>query len=111
MAIVNVSFVPLQFDKMPSYQYPCSLVAQFSKDVYKNAGVSDLLQLVIKILNPDKILGVQFLRARNVRLTSDDRETCSAVLKNGLDLGDAAAQLFPADERVHIISLRSRSST
>lgn len=96
---------------MPSYQYPCSLVAQFSKDVYKNAGVSDLLPLVIKILDPDKILGVQFQRAWKVRLTSDDRETCSAVLKNGLDLGDAAAPLFPTDERVHIVRLRSRSST
>jgi len=107
VAIVNVSFVPLQFDKMPSYQYPCSLVAQFSKDMYKNAGVSDLLPLVIKILDPDKTLGVQFLTAGKVRLTFDDHETCSAVLKNVLDLGDAAAQLFPADERVHIVHLRN----
>ena len=54
---------------MSSYQYPCSLVAQFSVDVYKNAAVSDVLPLVMRSLDPDKILDVQFLGAGKVRLT------------------------------------------
>ena len=91
---------------MPTYQYPCSLVAQFSEDVYKNVGMSDVLPLVMKSVDADKIRGVQFLRAGKVRLTFEDVETCSAVLKNGLDLGDVPVQLFPADDRVRIIHLR-----
>ena len=57
---------------MPSYQFPCSLVAQFSEDVYQNAGVSDVLPLVMRSLDPDKILGVEFLRAGKVGLTFQD---------------------------------------
>ena len=91
---------------MPTYQYPCSLVAQFPEDVYKNAGASDVRPLVMKGLDPDKVLGVQFLRAGKVRLTFDVPETCSAVLRNGLDLGDVTVQLSPADERVRLVHLR-----
>ena len=41
-----------------------------------------------------------------VRLTFDDPETCSTVLKDGLDLGDVTVQLFAADDRVHLVHLR-----
>ena len=41
-----------------------------------------------------------------MRLTFEDAETCSAVLKDGLDLGDVPVQLFPADDRVSIVHLR-----
>ena len=82
---------------MPTYQFPCSLVALFPESVYKNAGVADVLPLVMQSLDPDKVQCAQFLRAGRVRLTFDDPESCAAVLKSGLDLGDVAVQLFPAD--------------
>ena len=91
---------------MPTYQYPSSLVAQFTEEIYKNAGASDVLPLVMKSLDAEKVLGVQFLRGGKVRLTFEDAETCSAVLKGGLDLGDVPVQLFPADDRVRIVHLR-----
>ena len=91
---------------MPMYQFPCSLVALFPESVYKNAGVADVLPLVMQSLDPDKVQCVQFLRAGRVRLTFDDPESCAAVLKSGLDLGDVAVQLFPADERVRLVHLR-----
>ena len=100
MTISDVLFAFLQPVKMPTYQYPCSLVAQFTEDIYKNAGASDVLPLVMKTLNAEKVLGVQFLRSGRVRITFDDPETCSTVLKDGLDLGDVTVQLFPADDRV-----------
>ena len=102
----DVLFAFLQPVKMPSYQYPCSLVAQFTEDIYKNAGASDVLPLVMKSLDAEKVLGVQLLRAGRVRLTFDDPETCSTVLKDGLDLGDVTVQLFPADDRVRLVHLR-----
>ena len=91
---------------MPTYQFPCSLVALFPESVYKNAGVADVLPLVMQSLDPDKVQCAQFLRAGRVRLTFDDPESCAAVLKSGLDLGDVAVQLFPADERVRLVYLR-----
>ena len=99
-------FAFLQPVKTPSYQYPCSLVVQFTEDIYKNAGASDVLPLVMKSLDAEKVLGVQFLRAGRIRLTFDDPETCSTVLKDGLDLGDVTVQLFPADDRVRLVHLR-----
>ena len=62
---------------MPSYQYPRSLVAQFPEDVYRNAGASDVLPLVMKNVDAAKVLAVQFLRAGRVRLTFQDPETCA----------------------------------
>ena len=106
VAISNVLFAFLQLVRMPTYQYPCSLVAQFTEDVYNNAGASDVLPLVMKSLDAEKVVGVQFLRAGIVRLTFDDPETCSKVLKDGLDLGDVTVQLFPADERLRLVHLR-----
>ena len=73
---------------MPSYQYLRSFVAQFPEDVSKNAGASDVPPLVIKSLDADKVLAVQFLRAGRVRLTFQDSETCSQVLKEGLHLSE-----------------------
>ena len=106
VTLIDVLFACLQPVKMPSYQYPRSLVAQFTEDIYKNAGASDVLPLVMKSLDAEKVLGVQFLRAGRVRLTFDDPETCSTVLKDGLDLGDVRVQLFPADDRVRLVHLR-----
>ena len=80
---------------MPCFQFPCSLMAQFPENVYKNAGVSDILPLVMRSLDPDKISCMQFLRAGKLRLTFQDAEACSAVLKDGLDL-DFPVQLLPA---------------
>ncbi|XP_044180034.1 uncharacterized protein LOC122961481 [Acropora millepora] len=91
---------------MPSYQYPRSLVAQFPEDVYRNAGASDVLPLVMKNLDADKILAVQFLRAGRVRLTFQDSDTCSQVLKDGLDFGDFSVDLLPADDRLRTVHLR-----
>lgn len=91
---------------MPTYQFPCSLVALFPESMYKNAGAADVLPLVMQSLDPDKVQCAQFLRAGRVRLTFDDPESCAAVLKSGLDLGDVAVQLFPADERVRLVHLR-----
>ena len=91
---------------MPSYQYPRSLMAQFPEDVYRNAGASDVLPLVMKNLDADKVLAVQFLRAGRVRLTFQDPETCAQVLKEGLDLGDFSVDLFPADDRLRTVHLR-----
>ena len=87
---------------MPSYQYPRSLVAQFSEELYKNAGASDVLPLLMRCLDPYKVQAVQFLRAGKVRLTFQDSE----ILKDGLDLGDVSVQLSPADERLRTIHLR-----
>ena len=71
---------------MPTFQYPRSLVVQFQEDVYKNVGASEILPHLMKCLDADKILAVQFLRAGKVRLTFDDPEVCSAGLRNGLEL-------------------------
>ena len=90
---------------MPCFQFPCSLVAQFPENVYKNAGVSDILPLVMRSLDPDKISCMQFLRAGKLRLTFQDAEACSAVLKDGLDL-DFLVQLLPADDRIRVVHLR-----
>ena len=105
VTLSEVFFAFLQPVKMPSYQYPCSLVAQITEDIYKNAGASDVLPLVMKSLDAEKVLGVQFLRAGRVRLTFDDPETCSTVLKDGLDLGDVTVPLFPAVDRVRLVHL------
>ena len=91
---------------MTNYQYPCSLVSQFSEEMYKNAGADEVLPLVMRSLDPDKVLAVQFLRAGKVHLTFDDPVTCSSILKNGLDLGDVTVQLSPADERMRSVHLR-----
>ena len=60
----------------------------------------------MKSLDAEKVLGVQILRGGKVRLTFQDAETCSPVLKDGLDLGDVPFQVFPADDRVRIVHLR-----
>ena len=52
---VTFLFVICRFARMPSFQYPCSLVAQFSEEVYKNAGASDVLPLVMGSLDADKL--------------------------------------------------------
>ena len=87
---------------MPSFQYPCSLVAQFSEEVDKNAGASDVLSLVMGSLDADEVRAVQFLRAGRVRVTFQD----SQVLEDDLDLGDVSVQLFPADERLRTVYIR-----
>lgn len=87
---VTFSFVLFSRAKIPSYQYPRSLVAQLPEDVYKNAGTSDVLLLVMKSLETHKVQAVHFLRAGRVRLTFQDSDTCSQVLKEGLDLGDVS---------------------
>ena len=81
-------------------------MAQFTEKIYKNAGASAVLPLVLRSLDAEKVLGVQFLRGGKVRLTFEDAETCSAALKDGLDLGDVPVQLSPADDRVRIVHLR-----
>ena len=55
-------------------------MAQFTEEIYKNAGASDVLPLLMKSLDDEKVLGVQFLRGGKVRLTFEDAETCSALL-------------------------------
>ena len=81
-------------------------MAQFSEEMYKNAGAAEVLPLVMGSVDPDKVLAVQFLRAGKVRLTLDDPVTYSSILKNGLDLGDVTVQLCPADERMRSVHLR-----
>ena len=81
-------------------------MAQFPEDVYRNAGASDVLPLVMKNLDADKILAVQFLRAGRVRLTFQGSDTCSQVLKDGLDFGDFSVELLPADDRLRTVHLR-----
>ena len=56
------------------------VLVQFQEDVYKNVGASEILPHLMKCLDADKILAVQFLRAGKVRLTFEDPEVCSAVL-------------------------------
>ena len=91
---------------MPTFQYPRSLVVQFQEDVYKNVGASEILPHLMKCLDADKILAVQFLRAGKVRLTFEDPEVCSAVLRNGLELEGLSVQLMPADDRLRCVHLR-----
>ena len=104
--ISNVSFVLFSCARMPFYQYPRSLVAEFPEDVYKSAGASDVLPLVMKNLDTDKVLAVQFLRAARVCLTFQDSETCSQVLKEGVVLGDFSVDLLPADDRLRTVHIR-----
>ena len=104
-ALVTFCLLFCRFARMPCFQFPCSLVAQFPENVYKNAGVSDILSLVMRSLDPDKISCMQFLRAGKLRLTFQDAEACSAVLKDGLDL-DFPVQLLPADDRIRVVHLR-----
>ena len=91
---------------MPTFQYPRSLVVQFQEDVYKNVGASEILPHLMKCLDANKILAVQVLRAGNVRLTFEDPEVCSAVLRNGLELEGLSVQLMPADDRLRCVYLR-----
>ena len=77
-------------------------MAQFSEEVYKNAGASDVLPLVMGSLDA----AMQFLRAGKVRVTFQDSQTCSQILEDGLDLGDVSVQLFPADERLRTVYIR-----
>ena len=91
---------------MPTFQYPRSLVVQFQEDGYKNVGASEILPHLMKCLDADKILAVQFLRAGKVRLTFEDPEVCSAVLRNGLELEGLSVQLMPADDRLRCVYLR-----
>ena len=44
-------------------------MVQFQEDVYKNVGASEILPHLMKCLDADKILAVQFLRAGKVHLT------------------------------------------
>ena len=81
-------------------------MAQFPEDVYRNAGASDVLPLVMKNVDEDKISAIQFLRAGKVRLTFQDSETCSQVLKDGLDFGDFSVDLLPADDRLRAVHVR-----
>ena len=104
-ALVTFCLLFCRIARMPCFQFPCSLVAQFPENVYKNAGVSDILPLVMRSLDPDKISCMQFLRAGKLRLTFQDAEACSAVLKDGLDL-DFPVQLLPADDRIRVVHLR-----
>ena len=62
-ALVTFCLLFCRIARMPCFQFPCSLVAQFPENVYKNAGVSDILPLVMRSLDPDKISCMQFLRA------------------------------------------------
>ena len=91
---------------MPTFHYPRSLVVQFQEDVYKNVGASEILPHLMKCLDADKILAVQFLRAGKVRLTFEDPEVCSAVLTNGLELEGLSVQLMPADDRLRCVYIR-----
>ena len=70
-------------------------MVQFQEDVYKNAGTSEILPHLMKCLDAHKILAVQFLRAGKVRLTFDEPEVCSAVLRNGLELEGLSVQPWP----------------
>ena len=81
-------------------------MAQFPEDVYRNAGASDVLPLVMKNVDEGKISAIQFLRAGKVRLTFQDSETCSQVLKDGLDFGDFSVDLLPADDRLRAVHVR-----
>ena len=87
---------------MPTFQYPRSLVVQFQEDV----GASEILPHLMKCLDANKILAVQFPRAGKVRLTFEDPEVCSAVLRNGLELEGLSVQLMPADDRLRSVYLR-----
>ena len=91
---------------MPTFQYPRSLVVQFQEDVYKNVGASEILPHLMKCLDADKILVVQFLRAEKVCLTFDHPEVRSAVLRNGLELEGLSVQLMPADDRLRAVYVR-----
>ena len=91
---------------MPTFQYPRSLVVQFQEDVYKNVGASEILPHLMKCLDANKILAVLFLRAGKVRLTFEDPEVCSAVLRNILELEGLSVQLMPADDRLRCVHLR-----
>ena len=81
-------------------------MVQFQEDVYKNVGASEILPHLIKCLDANKILAGQFLRARTVRLTFDDPEVCTAVLRNGLELEGLSVQLTPAHDRLRSVYLR-----
>ena len=91
---------------MPTFQYPRSVVVQFQEDIYKNVGATEILPHLMKCLDANKILAVQFLRAGKVRLTFEDPEVCSAVLRNGLELEGLSVQLMPADDRLRCVHLR-----
>ena len=91
---------------MPTFQYPRSVVVQFQEDIYKNVGATEILPHLMKCLDANKNLAVQFLRAGKVRLTFEDPEVCSAVLRSGLELEGLSVQLMPADDRLRCVNLR-----
>ena len=94
-----------QHARIPTFQYPRSLVVQFQEDVYKNVGASEILPHLMICLDADKIVAVKFLRAGKVRLIFDDPEVCSAVLRNGLELEGLSVQLMPTNERLRCVYL------
>ena len=81
-------------------------MVQFREDVYKNVGASEILPHLMKCLDAERILAVQFLKAGKVRLTFEDTEVCSAVLRNGLELEGLSIQLMPADDKLRCVYLR-----
>ena len=84
---------------------------QFQGDVYKNVGASEILTHLLKRLDAYKILAVLFLRAGKVRLTFDDPEVCSAVLRNAIELEGLSVQLMPADDRLRYVYVRDLPSS
>lgn len=91
---------------MPTFQDPRSLIAQFPEEIYQNAGTSAVLLRLMKCIDADKVLAVQFLRAGRVRLTFEDPELCSGVLLSGLDFDGLSIRLTPADSRLGTVYLR-----
>ena len=54
----------------------------------------------------DKVLAVQLLRSRRVRLTFSDSGTCDDVIEKGLDFDGAPLRLLLADGRLRTVFLR-----
>ena len=68
-------------------------MAQFSDEIYENAGASAVLPLVMGSFDADEVRAVQFLRAGRIRVTFQDSQTCFQILEDGLHLSDMSVQL------------------
>ena len=83
-----------------------SCLVNYSTPGCLHSSTREILPNLMKCLDAGMILAVQFLRAGKVRLTADDPEVCSAVLRNELELEGLSVQLMPVDDRLHSVYLR-----
>ena len=83
--------------KMPTFEYPQSLIALFSEEVYCQQGRNIQCPTTFDGVPVDRLIAVQFLKNGRVCLTFDDPGTTADVLESGIVFEGTPLRLCPAD--------------